>query len=295
MKLITSLFLLAFGATAIHAEVPRVVTSIAPVQGLVADIMAGVGTPELLLSEAISPHDFAMRPSQARAIGDADVIFYVGQHMEPWLEKALQSREQNELVVALGDMPSLHRLEARELNDFGAAHDEHNHDQVFDPHMWLDPENALLWLDVIAGVLEIADPENEALYRRNLEQSRAEIVAANISLQSDFGALEGIEMIVTHDSLQYLEAAFGLKVIGAFTASDGQASGARNMSELLQHLDSNTCIVEDLTHPSRIAASLPEDVNHVVVDPMGYAAVGQTGYYSKMLSDIAQSLMKCRD
>ena len=295
MKLITSMFLLAFGTTAIHAEVPRVVTSIAPVQGLVAEIMAGVGTPELLLSEAISPHDFAMRPSLARAIGDADVIFYIGQHMEPWLEKALQSRAQNDLVVALGDMPSQNRLEARELSNFGAAHDDHDHDQVFDPHMWLDPENALLWLDVIASVLEIADPENKALYRSNLEQTRAEIAATTLSLKSGFAALENIEIIVTHDSLQYLEAAFGLNVIGAFTASDGQASGARNMSDLLQHLDSNTCIVEDLTHPSRIAASLPADINHVVVDPMGYAAVGQTGHYSKMLLDIAQSLMKCRD
>ncbi len=277
-----------------RAEPPRVVTSIAPVQGLVADIMTGVGTPVLLLNEPISPHDFAMRPSQAKAISDADVLFYIGQDMEPWLDKALQSRSNNSLVIALGNIPSLNLLEARELDEFGEHHEEHDHESVYDPHMWLDPSNVLIWLDIITGVLEIADPENILTYRANLARSHAEIVTASENVRRSLTPLTEIELIVTHDSTQYFEDAFGLTVIGAFSASDGQSAGARSLSTLLGKLGPDTCIVEDITHPSRITDNLPEGTKHVTIDPMGYDQLGQ-GYYPRLLDTLAQSLLECRD
>ena len=281
------------------AEAPRVVTSIAPLQGLVADIMAGVGTPELLLDEAISPHDFAMRPSQTKAISDADVLFYIGQDLEPWLEKALRSRDNNSLVVALGDMPSLNRLEARELSEFGAAHgeedhDDHDHEAMYDPHMWLAPSNVLIWLDIITGVLEIADPDNKLAYRANLARSHAEIVNATQNTRRALAPLAGVELIVTHDSTQYFEDTFGLTVIGAFSASDGQNAGARSLNTLLGQLNANTCVVEDITHPSRITANLPDGTKHVIIDPMGYDQLG-AGYYPRLLNSLTLSLSECRD
>jgi len=279
------------------AEAPRVVTSIAPLQGVIADIMRGVGTPELLLDEPTPPHDFAMRPSQAKAISDADVLFYIGQNMEPWLEKALQSRSDNKLVIALGNMPSLNLLEARELDEFGAQHDEHDeHDDesIYDPHMWLDPSNVLIWLDIITGVLEIADPENKLAYRTNLARSHAEIITATEKTRRSLNTLADIELIVTHDSFQYFEDAFGLTVIGAFSDSDGQTAGARSLNTLLGKLGANTCAINDTTEPSRIAANLPDNINLVTIDPMGYEQLGE-GYYPRLLNTLTQSLLECRD
>ncbi len=281
-----------------NAEAPRVVTSIAPLQGLVSDIMDGVGTPKLLLDEPISPHDFAMRPSQAKAISDADIVFYVGQDLEPWLENALQSRDSNGLVVALGDIPDLHRLEARELAEFGEHQEDddhdHDHDGAYDPHMWLDPSNVLIWLDIITGVLEIADPENEAVYRENLARIHTEIVVSSENAQRALAPFADVDLIVTHDSTQYFEHAFGLTVIGAFSASDGQHAGARTLSTLLNKLEPNTCVVEDFTHPSRITASLPDDIKLVTIDPMGYDQLGE-GYYPRLLSTLVASLQECHD
>lgn len=279
-----------------RAEAPRVVTSIAPLQGLVADIMTGVGTPELLLAEPISPHDFALRPSQAKAISDADVLFYIGQNMEPWLDKALKSRSDNGFVIALGNVPSLNHLEARELDEFGEHHEEHDHEleSVYDPHLWLDPENVLIWLDIITGALEIADPDNKESFRANLERTRNDIIEATNNVRRSLAPLEGNELIVTHDSIQYFEAAFSLNVIGAFSASDGQTAGARSLNSLLDKLGPNTCIVEDITHPSRIATNLPDNIKHVAIDPMGYNQLGE-GYYPRLLTTLAQSLLECRD
>lgn len=277
------------------ADVPRVVTSIAPLQGLVADIMTGVGSPELLLPEATSPHDFAMRPSQAKAISDADVLFYIGQDLEPWLEKALRSRENNGLVIALGNMPDLNRLKARELDEFGEDHDDdHDHASAYDPHMWLDPSNALIWLDIITGVLEIADPDNKATYRENLNRTRAEIVVATENARRALAPITDIELIVTHDSTQYFEDAFGLSVLGAFSASDGQKAGARSLNALLGQLGPDTCVIADATNPSRITANLPEDIKYVVVDPMGYDQLGPN-YYPRLLNGLVNSFLECRD
>lgn len=277
-----------------RAEAPRVVTSIAPLQGLVADIMTGVGTPELLLAEPISPHDFALRPSQAKAISDANVLFYIGQNMEPWLDKALKSRSNNSLVIALGNVPSLNLLEARELDEFGEHHEEHDDEGAYDPHLWLHPDNVLIWLDIITGVLEIADPDNKESYRANLSSTRDEIIERTENARRSLVPLEGIELIVTHDSIQYFEAAFSLNVIGAFSASDGQTAGARSLNSLLDKLGPNTCIVEDITHPSRIATNLPDNIKHVAIDPMGYNQLGE-GYYPRLLTSLAQSLLECRD
>ena len=280
-----------------NAEPLRVVTSIAPLQALVADVMEGVGTPTLLLSVATSAHDFAMRPSQAKAISDADVIFYVGQNMEPWLEKALRSRKNDGAIVVLGDLPSLHRLDARELDEIGEQHedhDDHDHEGTIDPHMWLDPDNALIWLDTIKSILEESDPENKATYQANFERVQNNIIETASNIKTDLASIADIELIVTHDSTQYFEHAFDLNVIGAFSASDGQTAGARSLSKLLGKLGPNTCIVEDVSHPTRLTASLPDGTKHVVIDPMGYATLGTSSSYSRMLSDIVQSLLGCR-
>ena len=296
MKLLSTLVILTFSALTAHASSPRVVTSIAPIQGLVAEIMSGVATPTLLLDEPISPHDFAMRPSQANAISGADVVFYVGGSLEPWLTKALISRGQNGLAIALGDLPALHHLPARDLQDFGEGtedHDDHGH-EADDPHMWLNPENVLIWLDIIAGTLEIVDPDNQEIYRANLERLRAEIAETVYTMRRQLTTLSAIEMIVTHDSTQYFEEAFHLNVIGAFSASDGQTAGARNLNSLLRTFNEDTCIVEDITHPAKITNSLPDYITHVKIDPMGYDALGR-GYYSNLLNNITQSLMECLD
>lgn len=287
IRTLAALLLMATSATA----APRVVTSVAPVQALVADIMEGVGTPDLLLDEAISSHDFALRPSQARAISEAEVIFFVGLHLEPWLMKALENSDAN-LVIGLGTLPNINTLPARELSEFGEAHDMHDgHDHGdVDPHVWLDPRNTLLMLDIIAGILTVSDPVNTDAYKANLETTRAEVIAASNNAKHALAALEDVELIVTHDSLQYLEVAYDLNVIGAFSASDGQLAGARSSSRLLETFGENTCVVGDISHPSRIVENLPSGVAHVTLDPMGYGVDHPTS-----LANLASALLHCLD
>ncbi|GAA6199539.1 zinc ABC transporter substrate-binding protein [Aquicoccus sp. SU-CL01552] len=130
------------------AEAPQVVTDIAPVHALTSTVMDGVGTPVLLVKPGLSPHSYALRPSQARALQDADLVVWVGEGLAPWLEKPLESLagrgEMLELIEAEGTI----KLPYRGADDVLAAaeaehadhdhavddHDDHDHEEGHDDH-----------------------------------------------------------------------------------------------------------------------------------------------------------------
>ncbi|MCA1941627.1 MAG: zinc ABC transporter substrate-binding protein [Caenispirillum bisanense] len=118
------------------AEVPKVVTTVKPLHSLAAAVMQGVGEPELLLPPGASPHDYALKPSDARALDQADVVFWVGAPLEAFLTKPVQSLAGDARVVALASAPGLTLLptrvggawEAHAHEHYDHGHDEQGHD-----------------------------------------------------------------------------------------------------------------------------------------------------------------------
>lgn len=115
-----------------QAEAPRVAADIAPVHSLVSKVMEGVGTPDLLMQPTVSPHGYALRPSEARALQNANVVFWIGPKYTPQLEALLDSLSEGAHVVALLDQEGTVRHEYRSSEDFKIAsedgHDDHGHD-----------------------------------------------------------------------------------------------------------------------------------------------------------------------
>ncbi|MDK4731355.1 zinc ABC transporter substrate-binding protein [Rhizobium sp. CNPSo 3490] len=120
---------LLFAGTMRAADAPVVVTSIKPIHSLVAAIMEGVGEPELIVDGASSPHTYSMKPSNARSLQEAKVIFWVGPNLEAFLEKPLEALGSNASVVELDNAPGLTKLPFREGGAF-EAHDDGNHESV---------------------------------------------------------------------------------------------------------------------------------------------------------------------
>lgn len=105
----------------------RVLTSIKPIHSLVSGVMSGVGEAELLLDGASSPHTYSLKPSQARSLQEADVIFWISDELEVFLEKPLETLGQNARIVALEDVPGLTKLAFREGGAFDAHEDHEDH------------------------------------------------------------------------------------------------------------------------------------------------------------------------
>ncbi|WP_069300517.1 zinc ABC transporter substrate-binding protein [Neptunicoccus sediminis] len=126
-------------AGAALAEMPRVAVDIAPVHSLVSRVMAGVGTPSLIVSPGASPHEYSLRPSQARALQDSDVVFWVSRGMTPWLKDGVETLATNAAVVELLETEGTLRLPFRQnalfSHDHGeeAGHDDHK-DHDHDEH-----------------------------------------------------------------------------------------------------------------------------------------------------------------
>ena len=97
-----------------QAEVPRVVTDIAPIHSLTAQVMGDLGTPDLLLPPGADPHDFALRPSDAEALTQADLVIWVGEGLTPWLEDPLETLAPQATRLELLAAPGWSALAARE-------------------------------------------------------------------------------------------------------------------------------------------------------------------------------------
>ena len=118
------------------ADVPRVAVDIAPVQSLAAQVMGDLGSPEVVMPPGASPHGYSMRPSEASTLDNADVVFWVGPPLTPWLADAIDTLADDANSVVLLDAPGTTRLDYREGATF-EAHDhdhghEHDHDNAHD-------------------------------------------------------------------------------------------------------------------------------------------------------------------
>jgi zinc transport system substrate-binding protein len=112
--------------TPVNAEV-KVVTSIKPLHSLASYVMDGVGKPDLIVDGYASPHGFSMKPSHARMLQNADLIFWVGEDLENFLEKPLSSIAKKAEKIELIEIKGLQVLKFRERNIFD-DHDDHDHD-----------------------------------------------------------------------------------------------------------------------------------------------------------------------
>ncbi|MEM9764756.1 MAG: zinc ABC transporter substrate-binding protein, partial [Pseudomonadota bacterium] len=127
------------------AEAPKVVVDIAPAHSIVAKVMEGAGTPALLLPPGASPHGYALRPSEARALSNADIVVWIGPALTPWLERSLDTLAEGATQVVLMEAPGIEHLPLREgplfEHDHGDHHGEHDDDHGHDEHAHGDDDH----------------------------------------------------------------------------------------------------------------------------------------------------------
>ena len=104
----------------------KVVASIKPIHSLASYVMDGVGKPDVIVDGYNSPHGFSMKPSHAKMIENADLIIWVGEDLETFLEKPLDTIAKKAKIVEVMDTKGIQKLKFREKNIF-EEHDDHGH------------------------------------------------------------------------------------------------------------------------------------------------------------------------
>ncbi len=279
MRLRTPLLLLLLIFTTQVVAAPRVAVSIKPLHSLVSNVMQGVGEPELLLQGNDNPHHFSLKPSQRRSLARAELVVWVGKHMETGLTKAVEQSRGIALSLAESGLPQ--RWPSRPRRD-------HDHDHAdIDPHIWLSPANALHIVKVVTDSLIMLDVANRESYQANRDRTleRIETLAAELEFEM---ALPNTSYIAHHDAYQYFENSFDLRSAGSIKNTDHAEAGAKQIRKLknLVELRGVNCII--YSDPQRPA----------IIDSLGktnstrYARVPVMGNDFRPGSDLWFDLMK---
>ena len=296
--------LMLFSGSA-KADAPRVVADIAPIHSLVAMVMDGVGQPQLLVPQNISPHHYSMRPSEAGALQRAQLVVYVGHDMSPWLEPVLQKLAASASALDLSNVDNVTQLGYRKGPIFDdhdeAGHDDHNHAHHnhagVDPHMWLDPINAKLWLYAIAAELIRIDPENEDRYNENARSSSRAITLAMAQAEDHLASSNSNGFLVYHDAYQYFEQRFNRGAVGTISAGDASKPSAKRLSELKTLFGARgiSCVLTEPQHSSKIVDSVFGGFKPTigVVDPIGVDLELGSNLYPQLLENMALSIAQC--
>jgi len=297
--------LLIGGAAAEAADPPRVVASIAPVHSLVAAVMAGVGTPTLLLKGGASPHTYSLRPSDARALASARLIFWIGEDVERFLIRPLKTLGRKARKVALLDAKGVTILSVRE-GGVWPEHDKKNRAEMRaernrrgerDAHIWLDPRNAKAMAAAIVTALAQADPGNAAAYRANGARLAAKLDALDRELDQDLAPVRSVPFVVFHDAYQYFEGRYRLRAAGAITLDPGRKPGARRLTEIraaIRVRGARCVFAEPQFRPSLVATVMEgTDAKAAILDPLGARIRPGADAYFVLMRRMAASLVGC--
>ena len=328
----TALLGLAIGVIAAPAlAAPRVATDVAPVQSLVTQVMAGVAEPELVIQRGASPHNYSLRPSEAATLENADVVFWVGDELTPWLTDALGNMAGDAETVALLHHEGTLRYDFRDRvlasaegadahdehdghdeHDHGShdehdGHEEHDHDghdghdehdhAGADPHAWLDPVNAQHWLGVIADTLARQDPANAERYQANAEAARDRIDGLISEVRGAVEPVHDQAFIVFHDAYQYFERRFDMNTVGAISLSDARDPGPAHIAEIqsiVAEQDVQCVFAEPQFNPALVETVLEgTEARTGVLDPLGSEIPADGDYYTTLIRQLGDRLATC--
>ena len=291
-------------AYASTSEAIEVMVSIKPIHGLVAGVMGDTGEPRLMVPGAASPHTFQMRPSDARALSAADLVVWVGEAIETFLERPISVLGSRAEVVTLHEAAGMELLPNREAgirHGFDSkihvdAHDGHGHGE-FDMHIWLDPGNAGRIVEVVADALVRVDPDRAEIYRANAEAMLARIGATESSLRKRLAPVRDRAYIVFHDGYGYFEHAYGLNGKGAVAADPARLPGAKRLTELrgaLADHDIRCVFTEPQLEPKLVRTVIEgTEVRTAALDALGFDVERGPDAWFEIMRGLGDSVTEC--
>jgi zinc transport system substrate-binding protein len=298
---------ITLGLAPLASAAPRVVASIPPVHSLIAGVMDGVGAPELLVAPTASPHTYSLRPSEARLLNQAELVFWIGPIYETFLEKPLASLSGQAKIVRLMDARGIAVLPAREGGPWEAhSHDGHDHKHAHgakekaaepDGHLFLDPENAKAIVRATVEALEASDSANAARYRSNGEAVIGRLTALDEDLRTTLTPVRERPFIVFHDAYQYLEKRYDLNAVGSITVSPERQPGAQRLQRLrrkITQLKAVCVFAEPQFEPTLVQTVIERtQAKTGVLDYMGTSIAPGRDTYFTMMQTMARSLTDC--
>ncbi len=292
--------------TALASERLQVVTSFS----ILADMVENVGGEHVAVTSLVGPdsdaHVYSPRPTDARALAEADLVVFNGLQFEGWMERLVDASDYaGALVVATDGMGELTATAEESGHDHDHDHDHDQHDDHGheghdhgddDPHGWQDLGMGRVYVENILAGLTEADPDNSEAYNANAERYLEEIAATDIELRELLGEIPADTSVITgHDSFGHFARAYGLQFLspqGLSTESEPSAANMARLVDVIREENVKALFHENMTSPAMID-QLAEEAGLPVAGTLyadALAAEGEASTYLGMMRHNAHTL-----
>jgi len=283
-----------------------VVASLKPVGFIAAAIAEGVTPVDVLLPDGASEHDYALRPSDAKRLKNADLVVWVGPEMEAFMAKSVAELPAQKnlsiagiagvkpLLISGGEDEDEHTGEKSEEPDADAHH--HHHGE-FNMHLWMSPEIARKTAVAIHQKLLELMPEDKAKLDANLQQFEVNLADTDKRVSAQLAPVRNKGYFVFHDAYTYFEKHYGLSPTGHFTVNPEIQPGAQRLHQIRTQLveQKAVCVfAEPQFRPAVIdAVSRGTQVRKGTLDPLGTDISLAKDSYVKFLSQLSGQYESC--
>jgi len=275
-----------------------VVASVRPLTLLINDLTQGAEVEvKTLLPRGATPHDYALKPSDLKAVAAADLVLWLGPASEPYLKKIVTNAAN---VIKWEARPNLLRLPVRESlhepHGHGQEHhDDHDHHGAgFDPHFWFSVDNALVLVDGLAKQLMDLQPQQAAIITQNkarlierLQQQRTQ--------SSAIASIAAAPFILSHDAYHYLEEDLGIHSAGAISMDPEIKPGVKHLMAIKKRVEEDKirCVITDPSVSSALLdkVDVQPPLTRVSIDPLGWDYDGSS--YAEWISSVYVKMVVC--
>jgi len=294
LPLLCLTFLLAWcNNVAAESKNLRISADIAPIHSLVSLVIGDQSTVNLIVPPDLSPHDFALKPSQLRTLNQAQLIVIVSEDFSPSLSRHLKTLSPDNLILDLSKTLAENESHDNDIHkDRTHKEDTHLHD---DEHSWLNPQNAITWLDHIAQVVATIDEPNRNKYELNATAAIASLTQLYQELTEQLASVRTAPYIVHHDAYQHFAHAFGLAKPQAIALSDARAPSAAKLKQIRKAGEDSHCIFSEVQHDDAIidTVSAGLGMKRGILDPLGSDIPIGPNLYETLMQTLANRFSEC--
>ncbi len=268
----------------------RVVTDILPVQSLVQSVAGDLHEVSTLIDGDEQAHHHSLKPSSARHVHEADIFIQIGDSLTPWLKEYRKSLPDHVTVISLNALPVTQTLPLFDEDDTAIGGTE-------DPHSWLNPDNALAWLDVIRDALTEKNHTQAEVYAMNAAAAKTQLQTVINSVETQLASLPEHYALVDHDAMRYFQQRFTLPSAKALFSHDDIAPGPAGLRRIRQHVSDNgiNCMLVESPKPETLLDTVFDgrQFQTVPLDLMGRHLPAGSGLYTSLLLGVASSVLSC--
>ena len=295
-KTLIIIFGLIVTSNAISSEI---VVSIKPLHSLVSAVTEGSNSVSLVIDGSMTPHNFALKPSHAKLLNNAKVLFYIDDEFESGLKKTVKGLPKSVKVIRVSKMKKLRLLSTRADDNWEEdGHDHHDHGHSSnDLHFWLDPNNAIEIVKSITQELSAIYPENINIYKKNAKNIIKEIKTTDLLIKSMLEPVRNKPYIVFHDAYQYFEKAYSLKSVGSILVDPELPASAKRIIKIRSKIKSLNahCVFKEPQFRAKIVKTVIDGTTTKIgiLDPLGADIKSGPDMYTSLLKNIAENLNAC--